>query len=85
MATSGHWLNSSSNSKADMYELSDALATHYLSPVVSSRFVSSYVRTAMLYSATHITRHFYQSPVSQSLNELRLTPRSLPGSNGPGD
>ena len=33
----------------------------------------------MLYSATHITRHLYQSPVSRSLNELRLTPRSLPG------
>jgi transglutaminase-like putative cysteine protease len=33
----------------------------------------------MIYSATHITRHIYQSPVSQALNELRLTPRSLPG------
>jgi transglutaminase-like putative cysteine protease len=33
----------------------------------------------MIYSAIHITRHMYQSPVSQSLNELRLTPRSLPG------
>ncbi len=33
----------------------------------------------MLYSVTHITRHSYQSPVSQSLNELRLTPRVLPG------
>jgi transglutaminase-like putative cysteine protease len=33
----------------------------------------------MIYSAIHITRHIYQSPVSQSLNELRLTPRSLPG------
>jgi len=32
----------------------------------------------MLYSVTHITRHSYQWPVSQSLNELRLTPRSLP-------
>ena len=32
----------------------------------------------MLYSVTHITRHLYQSPVSRSLNELRLTPRSLP-------
>jgi transglutaminase-like putative cysteine protease len=32
----------------------------------------------MLYSATHITRHLYQSPVSRSINELRLTPRSLP-------
>lgn len=32
----------------------------------------------MLYSASHITRHFYQSSVSRSLNELRLTPRSLP-------
>ncbi len=28
--------------KRDMYDLSDALATHYLSPVVASRFVSSY-------------------------------------------
>jgi transglutaminase-like putative cysteine protease len=33
----------------------------------------------MIYSAIHITRHLYQSPVAQSLNELRLTPRSLPG------
>jgi transglutaminase-like putative cysteine protease len=33
----------------------------------------------MIYSATHITRHIYQSPVSQSLNELCLSPRSLPG------
>ncbi len=33
----------------------------------------------MIYSAIHVTRHIYQSPVSQSLNELRLTPRSLPG------
>ncbi len=33
----------------------------------------------MLYSVTHITRHLYQSPVSRSLNELRLTPRSIPG------
>jgi transglutaminase-like putative cysteine protease len=33
----------------------------------------------MIYSAIHITRHIYQSPVAQSLNELRLTPRSLPG------
>jgi len=33
----------------------------------------------MIYSATHITRHLYESPVSRSLNELRLTPRSLPG------
>jgi transglutaminase-like putative cysteine protease len=32
----------------------------------------------MLYSASHITRHIYQSPVSQSVNELRLTPRALP-------
>ncbi len=33
----------------------------------------------MLYSVTHITSHLYQSPVSQSLNELHLTPRSFPG------
>ena len=33
----------------------------------------------ILYSATHITRHLYQTTVSQCLNELRLTPRSLPG------
>jgi transglutaminase-like putative cysteine protease len=32
----------------------------------------------MLYAATHITRHIYPSPATQSLNELRLTPRSLP-------
>ena len=33
----------------------------------------------MIYTASHITRHRYQSPVSQSLNELRLTPRTLSG------
>ena len=33
----------------------------------------------MLYSVTHTTRHLYQAPVSQSINELRLTPRTLPG------
>lgn len=32
----------------------------------------------MLYSATHVTRHFYESPVSQCLNEFHLTPRQLP-------
>ena len=32
----------------------------------------------MLYTVSHITRHLYESPVSQSLSELRLTPRSLP-------
>jgi len=32
----------------------------------------------MIYSVTHATRHLYQSPVTNSLNELRLTPRSLP-------
>jgi len=33
----------------------------------------------MLYASTHITRHIYQSPVTQCLNELRLIPRTLPG------
>jgi len=33
----------------------------------------------MLYSVKHITRHRYHSAVSQSLNELRLTPRCLQG------
>src|SRR5205814_2193746 len=28
---------------------------------------------------THITRHLYEEPVSQSFNELRLTPRPLAG------
>ncbi len=32
----------------------------------------------MLYTVSHITRHIYESPVSQCLNELRLTPRILP-------
>src|SRR5215471_10189322 len=32
----------------------------------------------MLYRTTHITRHQYEEPVSQSFNELRLTPRPLP-------
>src|SRR6266446_4432297 len=33
----------------------------------------------MLYQATHVTRYRYEAPVSQSLNEARLTPRTLPG------
>jgi transglutaminase-like putative cysteine protease len=33
----------------------------------------------MIYRATHITRHFYEEPVSLCLNELRLTPRDGPG------
>lgn len=33
----------------------------------------------MVYQATHITRYRYQSPVSQSLSEARLTPRTFPG------
>jgi transglutaminase-like putative cysteine protease len=33
----------------------------------------------MVYQATHITRYRYQSPVSQSLSETRLTPRTFPG------
>src|SRR3954447_1464414 len=32
----------------------------------------------MLYRTTHITRHLYEEPVSQSFNELRLTPRPSP-------
>ena len=31
----------------------------------------------MIYRATHITRHIYEEPVSQSVNELRLTPRTF--------
>lgn len=31
----------------------------------------------MLYRATHTTRHTYEEHVSQSINELRLTPRSF--------
>ncbi len=33
----------------------------------------------MIYQATHITRYRYESPVSQSQNEARLTPRTFPG------
>jgi transglutaminase-like putative cysteine protease len=33
----------------------------------------------MLYSVRHLTRHSYLSPVSHSLNELRITPRSFAG------
>lgn len=33
----------------------------------------------MVYQATHITRYRYQSPVSQSLSETRLTPRTFTG------
>lgn len=29
----------------------------------------------MTYRATHVTRHIYEEPVAQSVNELRLTPR----------
>ena len=32
----------------------------------------------MLWNVTHTTRYFYEAPVSQCLNEVRLTPRSLP-------
>jgi transglutaminase-like putative cysteine protease len=32
----------------------------------------------MLFRVTHTTRYIYQVPVSQCLNEVRLTPRSLP-------
>lgn len=32
----------------------------------------------MLYEVTHITRYHYEAPVSQSLNEVHLTPRVLP-------
>ena len=31
----------------------------------------------MIYRATHVTRHIYEEPVAQSVNELRLTPRSF--------
>jgi len=31
----------------------------------------------MLYRATHITRHIYEEPVAQSVNEIRLTPREF--------
>ena len=31
----------------------------------------------MLYNITHITRYFYEQPVSQCLTEARLTPRSF--------
>lgn len=32
----------------------------------------------MLFQVTHTTRYSYQAPVSNCLNEVRLTPRSLP-------
>jgi transglutaminase-like putative cysteine protease len=32
----------------------------------------------MLYEVTHTTRYRYEAPVSQCLNEVRLTPRELP-------
>jgi transglutaminase-like putative cysteine protease len=32
----------------------------------------------MLFRVTHTTRYLYSAPVSQCLNEVRLTPRSLP-------
>ena len=32
----------------------------------------------MVYTATHTTRYIYPQPVSQCLNEARLTPRRLP-------
>jgi len=31
----------------------------------------------MIYRARHITRHIYEEPVAQSVNELRLTPREF--------
>src|SRR5689334_16267651 len=35
----------------------------------------------MLFEVTHTTRYSYQTPVSHSLNELRLTPRFLANQN----
>ena len=35
----------------------------------------------MLFQVTHSTRYIYQSPVSHSLNEVRLTPRRFRGQN----
>jgi transglutaminase-like putative cysteine protease len=32
----------------------------------------------MIFQVTHTTRYLYETPVSHCLNELRLTPRSLP-------
>src|SRR5688572_25190389 len=32
----------------------------------------------MLFHVTHLTRYIYQSPVPYSINEARLTPRTLP-------
>lgn len=32
----------------------------------------------MLFQVTHTTRYIYETPVSHSLNEVRLTPRTLP-------
>src|SRR5436190_18786417 len=32
----------------------------------------------MLYEVTHTTHYSYEAPVTQCLNELRLTPRALP-------
>ena len=32
----------------------------------------------MLFRVTHTTRYIYEAPVSQCLNEVRLTPRSMP-------
>jgi len=37
------------------------------------------VTNRMLYTVSHTTRHIYETAVSQCLNELRLTPRALPG------
>ncbi len=31
----------------------------------------------MIYRAKHVTRHIYEEPVAQSVNELRLTPRNF--------
>ncbi len=33
----------------------------------------------MPFQVTHITRYVYEAPVSQCVNEVRLTPRSMPG------
>src|SRR3989442_8984224 len=33
----------------------------------------------MLFQVTHTTRYLYQTPVTYCLNEVRLTPRHLPG------
>ena len=68
--------------KTTLWELSDTLTARYFSNLISlppdGIVVSGERIDPMLFQVTHTTRYIYETPVSHCLNEVRLTPRSLP-------